>query len=143
MATTKKSSGRSTSTARKRPTATRPRGNNGLWVEDTNAASERAVAQLMTNLFGRMETEVRQNRKDAAEQLNNAFMSIVAVQQPTVETVLFVLEMIRHQIITSALSGAFGPGSTVKVERPRVGTSPAPEELDVSAQKTSALGASI
>ncbi len=53
---------------------------------------ERALSDLL-------EAEYRKQRAAAAERLHNAFAEIIAEQNPSVETVLYVLEALKAQLL--------------------------------------------
>ncbi len=75
--------------------------------------SEAIAKRALEKLGNELESEYREERKSAAERLHNAFAEVIGQQQPSVETLLYVLEMLRFGILEQQQADEFGPGNQI------------------------------
>ena len=71
--------------------------------------------RLLGHMGDELEQEYRRERREAAETLHNRFAEAIGELRPSVETLLYVLDMMRFDILSQRNAETFGPGSQVEV----------------------------
>jgi len=81
--------------------------------------SEIIAGRALNKLGAELEREYRAERQATAEQLYNEFAEAIGKLKPSVETLLYVLEMLKFGILDQRHKELFGPGaSTDKDDKP-------------------------
>lgn len=73
------------------------------------------ASETLARMGEQLEAEYRAERKQAAERLHNAFADVIEAQQPSVETLLYVIEMMKHEMLTQEHNIVYEPASHAKV----------------------------
>lgn len=81
-------------------------------VERTH--SEALAKRLLTQYHKQLDDEFREQRDNAAERLWNALMAVMLVEQPSIETSLYVLEMLKFQLLTQQTQVNLVPSKQVE-----------------------------
>ena len=91
------------------------------------SAIERVIARVLGKAGQDLETEYRQDRSEQAERLYSSLAITISTIRPSVETLLYVLEMIKLEAIDGKRRQLIGPGETTQIERrgPQPVTGPA------------------
>jgi 23S rRNA maturation mini-RNase III len=74
-------------------------------------SADAIAKRLMLKLSSEMEKEYRESRNEEAKKLYHEIASIVHKMSPSVETVLYVLELVRHQVVRDRLGSLLDPGA--------------------------------
>lgn len=77
------------------------------------AALAEHISQRVENLFVQLEVDYKRERQEAAERLHNAFVDVINEQRPRVETVLYVIEMLKVNLLNHQVTSPFGPAAEV------------------------------
>jgi hypothetical protein len=86
--------------------------------------------EIMARFAVELEADYRRERAQAAETLFNAIAEVLDTQRPSVETVLYVLDLLRFDALSARHAAEFGPGSQVAAVRDE--SAPRPIAIAVS-----------
>lgn len=75
--------------------------------------SEAIAKNVLNKYMKTLEAEFQKGRTESAEELWNAFGAIIAVQEPSVETLLYVVEMMKVHYIHRQYLQNLGPASRI------------------------------
>lgn len=78
--------------------------------------SEAIANRMLSKYTEEIEKEYQKGRANSAEELWNALGAVIAVQQPSVETLLYVLEMIKIRALQKQYVDNLGPAARVEVD---------------------------
>ena len=78
-----------------------------------------AKKDILQRLLGELENKYQATKKEEAEALHNAFAEAIGEHKPDIQTLLFVLEMLRFECLSAKFGEIFASGRPpleIKVE---------------------------